>query len=106
MKKQNFQALCLSLGVMSITQIGHSAALNTTKAASTTAVPMSVDKPMSPIEKALSQQKRERVENKLEENVHIKLLNTITLAPTQTFFAEQHQRFSRFVQAIFPAHNS
>ncbi|WP_343598085.1 hypothetical protein [Acinetobacter sp.] len=36
----------------------------------------------------------------------IKLLTTIHLQPTQSFFAYQHERFSRFLQALFADPNS
>lgn len=32
----------------------------------------------------------------------IKFLSAIRTQPTQNFFANQHQKFSRFVQALFP----
>lgn len=69
--------------------------------------PLNFDKQLSPIEKALSQQKRDRATNKsLDENDQIKALTNLKSAPTQNFLANQHQRFSRFVQAIFPQQSS
>ncbi|OTG84945.1 hypothetical protein [Acinetobacter sp. ANC 4648] len=59
----------------------------------------------SPIEKALAQQKRG--DNKLvSDNDQLKVLTAINKAPTQNFLAAQHQRFSRFVQALFQPHGS
>ena len=58
----------------------------------------------SPIEKALSQQKRD---GKLLSNQDdIKVLTSLKTPAAQNFLAEQHQRFSRFVQAIFQPHSS
>lgn len=91
-------------------QVGHSAALKKTTAAVQTNMVMEKSdkliKPLSPIEKALSQQKRDRYDsNTVIDNDQIKVMTTIQIAPTQNFFAEQHQRFSRFVQSIFPQHS-
>ncbi|MEB3754333.1 DUF4179 domain-containing protein [Acinetobacter sp. MD2(2019)] len=36
----------------------------------------------------------------------IKLLTSIRVQPTQSFFAYQHERFSRFWQTLFPTPNS
>ncbi|PHP56437.1 hypothetical protein, partial [Staphylococcus aureus] len=36
----------------------------------------------------------------------LKVLNTIRFTPTQDFLAAQHERFSRFVQAMFQPHTS
>ena len=66
-----------------------------------------VNDKQSPIEKALNQQKRARGDNTLiSDNDQLKVLTSIKTAPTQNFFAEQHQRFSRFVQALFQPHSS
>lgn len=66
-----------------------------------------ISEKQSPIVKALSQQKRDRSENKLDTDLdQLRMLNSINTAPTQNFLAEQHQRFSRFVQALFQQHNS
>lgn len=70
-------------------------------------VPLSFEKQLSPIEKALSQQKRDRSAKKsIDENDQIKAMTNLKSAPTQNFLADQHQRFSRFVQAIFPQQSS
>ncbi|MDM1758442.1 MULTISPECIES: DUF4179 domain-containing protein [unclassified Acinetobacter] len=69
----------------------------------TTAFQVITDK-KSPIEKALSQQKRE---GKLLLNQDdIKVFTSLKTPASQNFLAEQHQRFSRFVQAIFQPYNS
>ena len=101
--------LCLLL--MTTTQFSHSAALaKNTKAVHSNIVLEKSDKlikPLSPIEKALSQQKRDRNDSKANfDNDQIKVMTTIQVAPTQNFLAEQHQKFSRFVQSIFSQHSS
>lgn len=57
----------------------------------------------SPIEKAIQQQKTEK---KLHADNNLKVLTAIKVAPSQNFLAEQNQRFSRFLQTIFPQNNS
>ena len=57
------------------------------------------------IEKAITQQKQAD-KQKFESNNDLKVLTSIHVAPTQNFFALQNQRFSRFVQALFPQGNS
>ena len=36
----------------------------------------------------------------------IKILNAIHVQPSQSFFAYQHERFSRLLQALFPTRDS
>ena len=111
MKLPLYKALCFSLCTIMMVQAGQAAALpkpikNTTSALQVDKT-NKMNKPLSPIEKALSQQKRERTDSKFNlDNDQIKVMTTIQAAPTQNFFAEQHQRFSRFVQSFFPQHNS
>ncbi|NHC03758.1 DUF4179 domain-containing protein [Acinetobacter sp. 187] len=110
MKTAFLKTLGLSLMIATTAQVGHSAALKKTTAAVQTNMVMEKSdkllKPLSPIEKALSQQKRDRHDsNTVIDNDQIKVMTTIQIAPTQNFFAEQHQRFSRFVQSIFPQHS-
>lgn len=57
------------------------------------------------VERALDQQKR-NLSSLPTTDDELKMLNTIRVAPTQNFFATQHQRFSRFVQSFFQPHNS
>ena len=85
--------------------MGHTAAIKDTHRAITSSV---VIERQSPIEKALLQQKQQkRSEQKLiTESDELKVLSSLKSAPTQNFFADQHQRFSRFVQAIFPQQSS
>lgn len=61
----------------------------------------------TPIGKALSQQKRDRLDKKLKaNNDQIKMLTSMSNSPTQNFLAEQHQHFSRIFQALFQPHSS
>ncbi|AOA59454.1 hypothetical protein [Acinetobacter larvae] len=60
---------------------------------------------ISPIEKALIQQKCNNQHHRDQDR--LKLMTNLKVEPTQNFLAEQHQRFSRFIQSIFqPAQNS
>ena len=70
----------------------------------TTPARTSVEK-VSPMEKALKQPKKLPTET-IQVSSDVKILNSIQTTPSQNFFAEQHQRFSRFVQSIFLSHNS
>lgn len=104
MKTAIFKALCLSLTLTATIQTVDAAAIPKNTKVATPLV--SLEK-QTPIEKALTQQKRERGDNRLIfQNDQIKILNSLKSAPSQNFLAEQHQRFSRFVQAFFPQHNS
>lgn len=100
-----FKALSLSIALGMLTQGAHAASMK--KTVKPVPVPLTFEKQLSPIEKALSQQKRDRISKKTPlENDQIKSLTSLKYAPSQNFLAEQHQRFSRFVQLIFPQHNS
>ncbi len=57
------------------------------------------------LKKLLDQQKRNPIVLP-STNDELKVLNTIRVTPTQNFLAAQHERFSRFVQAIFQPHAS
>lgn len=61
--------------------------------------------PSSLIEKELSKQKQntKAINSDLDS---IKILNAIHVQPSQSFFAYQHERFSRLLQALFPTHDS
>ena len=80
-------------------QVGHAAAIKGNNNIKT------IDKSSSLIVKALDQQKRNTAMLPSTDD-ELKMLNTIRTTPTQTFFASQHERFSRFVQTIFQPHNS
>lgn len=102
MKTQFLKVLCLSLGLTVIASSGQAAALQDSKKVNSTH--SSVEK-VSPMTKALNQQKKSATDATNLSN-DVKIFTSIQAAPSQNFFAEQHQRFSRFVQSIFPAHNS
>ncbi|MGE8561474.1 MAG: hypothetical protein ACN6NJ_11075 [Acinetobacter sp.] len=90
-------SLSLTLGLM--TQVGHAAAIKATDSK----LSLSAEK-SSLIEKALQQQKLGT--NTLRNDNDLKVLTEIKVAPTQSFFAAQNQKFSRFVQVFFPQNNS
>ncbi|WP_445290557.1 DUF4179 domain-containing protein [Acinetobacter sp. HZNU-JH01] len=79
--------------------MGHAAAIKENNNLKT------MEKTASPIVKALDQQKRNTAMLPSTDD-ELKMLNTIRTTPTQTFFASQHERFSRFVQTIFQPHSS
>ncbi|AMW80029.1 hypothetical protein AMD27_14695 [Acinetobacter sp. TGL-Y2] len=100
MKTSLYQTICFSLFLGFVAQTTQAAALQKTSKA--VHAPLSIEKNQSPIERALSQQKRNRSDSKLlAEQDQMKVITSISVAPTQNFFASQNQRFSRFVQAIF-----
>lgn len=100
MDKQLISILGFSLVLFA--QTGHTAAIkDTNKPIQSTIM---IEK-QSPIEKALSQQKRSDY-LLVSDKDQIKVLTSIKVAPAQNFLAEQHQKFSRFVQALFQPHNS
>ena len=102
MNKQFLRILGLSLGLTVMAQTGHTAAIKDTNKPVQSTI---VEDKLSPIEKALTQQKRG--ENKLiSDKDQIKVLTSIKSTASQNFLAEQHQKFSRFVQALFQPHNS
>ncbi|WP_180060828.1 hypothetical protein [Acinetobacter sp. YH12124] len=86
--------------LLSLSTVGHSAVIKSAESKThLTAAKGSL------IEKALTQQKQAD-KQKFESNNDLKVLTSIHVAPTQNFFALQNQRFSRFVQALFPQDNS
>ncbi|ENU21807.1 hypothetical protein F993_03736 [Acinetobacter proteolyticus] len=94
------KALGLSLFLAASVQMGHAAAIKESNNIK------SIDKSSaSLIVKALDQQKRNTSMLPSTDD-ELKMLNTIRTTPTQTFFASQHERFSRFVQTIFQPHTS
>ncbi|RLZ10177.1 DUF4179 domain-containing protein [Acinetobacter sp. 2JN-4] len=94
------KALCLSLFLTCSISVGHAAAIKENNSLKT------LDKTTSPIVKALDQQKRNTSLSLSATDDELKMLNSIRTTPTQTFFASQHERFSRFVQTIFQPHSS
>ncbi|QPF38196.1 hypothetical protein H0S58_01260 [Acinetobacter sp. TTH0-4] len=100
MKYMSFvKVLSLSLTVGLMTQLSHTAAIKTAD----TKVTLSPER-SSLIEKVLQQQKQGA--NTLRPDNDLKVLTEIKVAPTQSFFAAQNQKFSRFVQALFPQNYS
>ena len=93
------KTLCFSLFLVFSIQVGHAAAIKENNN-----IKM-IDKSSSLIVKALDQQKRNTAMLPSTDD-ELKMLNTIRTTPTQTFFASQHERFSRFVQTIFQPHTS
>ncbi len=103
MKYPYLKLLGISIGLTIMAQTGHSAVIKDTTRPIQSMIVVS-DK-QSPIEKALNQQKRG--ESKLiSDKDQIKVLTSLKTTPSQNFLAEQHQKFSRFVQAIFQPHTS
>jgi len=92
------KALGFSLLLIFSVQVGHAAALKDTSDLKST-------EKTSTLVKALDQQKR-NVAVIPSTDDELKMLNTIRTTPTQSFFAIQNQRFSRFVQSIFQQQNS
>ncbi|TCB49005.1 hypothetical protein E0H80_13565 [Acinetobacter sp. ANC 4779] len=90
-------SLSLTLGLMA--QVGHTAAIKATDAKISV-----LPEKTSLIEKALQQQKQGS--NTFRNDNDLKVLTEIKAAPTQSFFAAQNQKFSRFVQVFFPQNNS
>ncbi|WP_336167207.1 DUF4179 domain-containing protein [Acinetobacter sp. 161(2023)] len=99
MKIHYGKALSLSLVLGFASQFSAAAALKDTPNK------IGSDKQTSLIGKALDQQKRNLVVLPSTDD-ELKVLNTIRVTPTQNFLAAQHERFSRFVQAIFQPHTS
>lgn len=86
--------------LLSLSTVGHSAVIKSAESKTNL-----TEAKGSLIEKAITQQKQTD-KQKFESNNDLKVLTSINLAPTQNFFALQNQRFSRFVQALFPQGNS
>ena len=86
--------------LLSLSTVGHSAVIKSSESKTNL-----TEAKGSLIEKAITQQKQAD-KQKFESNNDLKVLTSINLAPTQNFFALQNQRFSRFVQALFPQGNS
>ena len=105
MKTSVYHTICFSLVLGFAAHSTQAAGLQKTSKA--VQAPLSIEKNQSPIEKALLQQKHERSGSKiLTGKDQMKVITSISAAPTQNFFAAQNQRLSRFVQSIFPQQNS
>lgn len=90
-----FKALCLTCGLIVFSQVGHTAVAKTAETNSVAKI--------TPIEKALQQQKNDR---KFHSEDNLKVLTAINIAPSQSFLASQNERFSRFIQTLFTTNNS
>ncbi|MFW1754032.1 hypothetical protein [Acinetobacter wanghuae] len=95
MKFTVFTTCILSIFMMLTTQLGHAVVVKS----DVSKAPMSlISERTSPIEKAIKQQKTEK-NMRMDDN--LKVLTSLKVAPSQNFFAQQNQRFSRFLQTIF-----
>lgn len=95
--------LCLSLGA---TDSYANVIENKDKVTSKTAITLGKNvHHVSLIEKELSKQKQntKAIDSDLDS---IKILNAIHVQPSQNFFAYQHERFSRILQALFQTRDS
>lgn len=107
MIKSSHKVVALTLFVGLLSQTGYTAAIKDSHKPVTSSV---VIAKQSPIEKALNL-KASKMDQKgdyklVSDNDQLKVLTSIQAVPTQNFLAEQHQRFSRFVQNWFQPHTS
>ena len=91
MKKSYLAGVALSFSLAICSSVGYSAALQPTK---------DVSVQDSLIAKSFIQQNHSALQISPTED-DLKLMSAIRTQPTQSFFAAQHQKFSRFVQALF-----
>lgn len=107
MDTQFYKVLGFSLFLSVVAQTTQAAAIKDTQKPIISAV---VTDKQTAMEKALAQKssiKDKRGDYTLVSNDdQLKVLTSIKTAPAQNFLAEQHQRFSRFVQALFQPHTS
>ncbi len=107
MNTEFYKAIGLSLCLCVIVQTTQAAVIKDTQKPIISAV---VTDKQTAMEKALTQKssiKDKRGDYTLVSNDdQLKVLTSIKTAPAQNFLAEQHQRFSRFVQALFQPHTS
>lgn len=96
MTKQLIASLLLSMSLSHT--VVHANAVQSSKSSN------GIESKPSLIEKAIWQQKQQRSDNS---GIDLVMLNDLQMtSPTQSFFAAQHQRFSRLVQALFNSTNS
>ena len=101
MKFKIFTASVLSLIMLFSIQLGHAVVVKTElPKASVNAIEVKT----SPIEKAIQQHKADK--NAFHTEDELKALTAFKSNPTQSFFAAQNLRFTRFVQSIFSPSNS
>ena len=101
MKFKIFTASILSLIMLFSIQLGHAVVVKTElPKASVSAIEVKT----SPIEKAIQQHKADK--NAFHTEDELKALTAFKSNPTQSFFAAQDLRCTRFVQSIFSPSNS
>lgn len=103
MKTYFLKILILSLSLSGLCT-AHAATLKSPVKTNTTTPTAAIEK-QTPIEKALSQQKRGEHKFTID-NDQLKIYTSIKTAPTQNFLADQHQRFSRILQSLFQQQSS
>ena len=112
MKFATFKTCILSLFLLFTAQfsyavVAHSELVNNyaplTAAVSKPAVTVTTVTKSSLIEKAIQQQKTEK---SLHPEENLKVLTAIKVRPSQNFFADQNQSFTRFLQNFFFSSNS
>lgn len=108
-----FKIFYLSLSMLTLSQMGHSAVIvqgNSLKNQDLSKIPGSTHAPAktgSLIEKALNQRQSEKTTPSVDRSeLDLKMLTSMRAAPTQNFLAAQNQHFSRLVQIIFPQQTS
>lgn len=107
LKSSKSKIVTFSLFLAVFSQVGHTAAIKDTNKLVSPSVAVA---PQSPIERALNL-KASKMDKKgdyklIADNDQFKVLTSIQAVPTQNFLAEQHQRFSRFVQNWIQPHTS
>ena len=106
MKTRYIQTILLSLTLIGLGQTASAASLQKAAKNVQTSPMVSLSKDLSPLEKAVSQQKRERYESKSGYESEFKVNSSIKSAASQNFLAAQHQQFSKLLQSLFPQHSS
>ncbi len=97
--------LLLSLSLAGLHTAQAATLKNTVKTTTNPTPAIAIVEKQTPIEKALSQQKRGEHKFTID-NDQLKIYTSIKTAPTQNFLADQHQRFSRILQSLFQQQSS
>lgn len=84
-----------------LSQVGHSVGIHPVE--TTSSKPITPIVKVSLIEKALNDQK---TKGDTQSNNSLKVIRSINTAPTQNFFANQNQKFTRLIQSLFSQNNS
>ena len=101
MKFKIFTASILSLIMLLSIQLGHAVVVKTELPKASAGI---TEVKASPIEKAIQQHKFDK--SAVQTDDELKALTAFKSNPTQSFFAAQNLRFTRFVQSIFSTSNS